>query len=54
MYGQPMKKPLIVVIVALLAFGFYGLNLNHYLTLDSLKVSLGQFEDLRKASPIFV
>jgi len=38
----------------LLAFGFFALDLNHYLTLDGMKASLGQFEAQRAASPLGV
>ena len=48
-YGQPMKKILIVVTAALLAFGFFALDLNHYLTLEGMKASLGHFQAQRAA-----
>jgi pyruvate/2-oxoglutarate dehydrogenase complex dihydrolipoamide dehydrogenase (E3) component/uncharacterized membrane protein YdjX (TVP38/TMEM64 family) len=49
-----MKKILILSAAALLAFGFFALDLNHYLTLDGMKASLGQFEAQRAASPVVV
>jgi pyruvate/2-oxoglutarate dehydrogenase complex dihydrolipoamide dehydrogenase (E3) component/uncharacterized membrane protein YdjX (TVP38/TMEM64 family) len=49
-----MKKLLILSAAALLAFGFFALDLNHYLTLDGMKTSLGQFEAQRAASPVVV
>lgn len=49
-----MKKVAIVVAAACLALVFFGLDLNHYLTLDGLKASLGQFEAWRAASPVWV
>lgn len=49
-----MKKLLILVTAALLAFGFFALDLNQYLTLDGMKASLGQFEAQRAASPFEV
>lgn len=49
-----MKKLLILSAAALLAFGFFALELNHYLTLDGMKASLGQFEAQRAASPVVV
>jgi len=47
-----MKKLLIVATAALVAFGFIALDLNHYLTLDGVKVGLVQFEAQRAASPM--
>jgi pyruvate/2-oxoglutarate dehydrogenase complex dihydrolipoamide dehydrogenase (E3) component/uncharacterized membrane protein YdjX (TVP38/TMEM64 family) len=49
-----MKKPLILVTAAILALGFFALDLNQYLTLEGLKASLGQFEAQRAASPLAV
>lgn len=49
-----MKKLLILSAAALLAFGFFALDLNRYLTLDGMKASLGQFEAQRGASPVVV
>ncbi|MDD2808010.1 bifunctional TVP38/TMEM64 family protein/FAD-dependent oxidoreductase [Rhodoferax sp.] len=49
-----MKKILILVTAALLAFGFFALDLNQYLTLEGMKASLGQFETQRAASPLIV
>ncbi|MFZ3084001.1 FAD-dependent oxidoreductase [Rhodoferax ferrireducens] len=49
-----MKKLLILSAAALLAFGFFAMDLNHYLTLDGMKASLGQFEAQRAASPVVV
>lgn len=49
-----MKKLLILSAAALLAFGFFALDLNRYLTLDGMKASLGQFEAQRAASPVVV
>ncbi|WPC68481.1 FAD-dependent oxidoreductase [Rhodoferax ferrireducens] len=49
-----MKKLLILSAAALLAFGFFALDLNRYLTLDGMKASLGQFESQRAASPVVV
>ena len=46
-----MKKILILATAALLVFGFFALDLNHYLTLEGMKASLGQFETQRVASP---
>ena len=46
-----MKKTLILATAALLVFVFFALDLNHYLTLEGLKASLGQFEAQRAASP---
>ena len=49
-----MKKILILVVVALLIFGFFTLDLNRYLTLDGMKASLSQFEAQRAAAPVAV
>jgi pyruvate/2-oxoglutarate dehydrogenase complex dihydrolipoamide dehydrogenase (E3) component/uncharacterized membrane protein YdjX (TVP38/TMEM64 family) len=49
-----MKKFLILLVLALLAFAFFALDLNRYLTLDGLKGSLAQFEALRADSPVGV
>ncbi len=50
-----MKKITIVVVAALfLALIFFALDLNSYLSLHSLKVSLVQFEAWRAASPVLV
>jgi pyruvate/2-oxoglutarate dehydrogenase complex dihydrolipoamide dehydrogenase (E3) component/uncharacterized membrane protein YdjX (TVP38/TMEM64 family) len=49
-----MKKTLILVTAAILALGFFALDLNQYLTLEGLKASLGQFEAQRAASPLAV
>lgn len=49
-----MKKILIVVIATFLVVAFFTLNLNRFLTLDGLKSSLEQFENLRVASPMLV
>lgn len=51
---QTMKKLLILLAVALLAYGFFALDLNHSLTLDGLKANLGKFEARRAASPVGV
>ena len=47
-----MKKTLILVSAALMVYGFFALNLNHYLTLEGMKASLGQFEAQRATSPL--
>jgi len=49
-----MKKPLILIATALLGAGFFALELNHYLTLEGMKASLGYFESLRSAAPFQV
>ena len=49
-----MKKPLILITSALLVVAFFALDLNHYLTLDGMKASLGQFDAQRAASPVAV
>ncbi|MHB1676197.1 MAG: FAD-dependent oxidoreductase [Sulfuriferula sp.] len=49
-----MKKITIIGVVALLAIGFFALDLNHFLTLNGLKTGLGQFEMWRAASPVWV
>ncbi len=46
-----MKKLLILGLAALLVLGFFALDLQHYLTLQGLQASLGQFEAQRAASP---
>ena len=53
-YGKPLKKLLILFVAALLILGFFSFDLNHYLTLDGLKASLGQFEIWRATSPVAV
>ncbi|MBP9061749.1 MAG: VTT domain-containing protein, partial [Rhodoferax sp.] len=49
-----MKKILILVTAAALAWGFFTLGLQQYLTLDGMKAGLGQFETQRTASPLMV
>ena len=49
-----MKKIIIIIVVALLAWTFFALDLNHVLTLEGLKSGLGQFETWRVQSPILV
>ncbi|TXT40639.1 MAG: mercuric reductase [Comamonadaceae bacterium] len=49
-----MKKILILATAAVLVFGFFALDLNHVLTLDGMKASLGQFEAQRAAAPLRV
>jgi len=49
-----VKKILLLVTVALLAIGFFALDLNQYLTLEGMKASLGHFEAQRAASPFGV
>lgn len=49
-----MKKAVFVIAAGLLGFAFFALDLNHVLTLAGLKVSLGQFELWRAASPFLV
>lgn len=49
-----MKKIILLVVVALLAAVFFAMDLQHILTLDGLKSSLGQFETLRADSPILI
>jgi len=49
-----MRKISIVVAALFLALIFFALDLNSYLSLHSLKVSLGQFEAWRAASPVLV
>jgi pyruvate/2-oxoglutarate dehydrogenase complex dihydrolipoamide dehydrogenase (E3) component/uncharacterized membrane protein YdjX (TVP38/TMEM64 family) len=49
-----MKKLLTLLVAVLLVSGFFAFDLNHYLTLDGLKGSLGQFEAQRTASPMLV
>jgi pyruvate/2-oxoglutarate dehydrogenase complex dihydrolipoamide dehydrogenase (E3) component/uncharacterized membrane protein YdjX (TVP38/TMEM64 family) len=49
-----MKKILILVTAAALAWGFFALGLHKYLTLDGMKAGLGQFEAQRSASPLTV
>jgi pyruvate/2-oxoglutarate dehydrogenase complex dihydrolipoamide dehydrogenase (E3) component/uncharacterized membrane protein YdjX (TVP38/TMEM64 family) len=49
-----MKKAVLVIAAGLLGFAFFALDLNHVLTLAGLKVSLGQFELWRAASPFLV
>lgn len=49
-----MKKALILAVAGVLALGFFALDLGHYLTLEGMKASLGQFEAQRAASPVGV
>lgn len=49
-----MKKILILITAVFLAFGFFALDLNQYLTLDEMKTSLGHFEAQRASSPVGV
>jgi len=49
-----MKKITIVVAALFLVLIFFILDLNSYLSLHSLKASLGQFEAWRAASPVLV
>ncbi|MEN9375953.1 MAG: hypothetical protein RL710_1110, partial [Pseudomonadota bacterium] len=49
-----MKKILILLTAAALAWGFFALGLHKYLTLDGMKAGLGQFEAQRSASPLTV
>jgi pyruvate/2-oxoglutarate dehydrogenase complex dihydrolipoamide dehydrogenase (E3) component/uncharacterized membrane protein YdjX (TVP38/TMEM64 family) len=49
-----MKKITIVVVALFLVLIFFTLDLNSYLSLHSLKASLGQFEAWRAASPVLV
>ena len=49
-----MKKITIVVAALFLVLVFFTLDLNSYLSLHSLKASLGQFEAWRAASPVLV
>ena len=51
-----MKRTAIVIAASLLAFAFafFALDLNHFLTLEGIKASLGQFEEWRAASPVLV
>jgi uncharacterized membrane protein YdjX (TVP38/TMEM64 family) len=44
-------KRLLVLIFALAILAFFGLHLNRYLTLDTLKSGQSAFESLRAASP---
>lgn len=49
-----MRKISIVVAAIFLVLIFFALDLNSYLSLHSLKTSLGQFEVWRAASPVLV
>ncbi len=49
-----MRKITLVVAAIFLVLIFFALDLNSYLSLHSLKVSLGQFEAWRAASPVLV
>jgi len=49
-----MRKISIVVAVIFLVLIFFALDLNSYLSLHSLKTSLGQFEVWRAASPVLI
>lgn len=49
-----MKKILILLVAALLVIVFFALDLNRYLTLEGMKASLSQFEELRSATPVAV
>lgn len=49
-----MKKIMIVVAALFLVLIFFILDLNSFLSLHSLKASLGQFEAWRAASPVLV
>ena len=49
-----MKKITIVVAALFLVLIFFILDLNSYLSLHSIKASLGQFEAWRAASPVLV
>jgi len=49
-----MKKITIVVAALFLVLVFFTLDLNSYLSLHSIKASLGQFEAWRAASPVLV
>ncbi len=49
-----MQKLTIIIALIFLILIFFTLDLDSYLSLQSLKTSLGQFEALRAASPILV
>ena len=49
-----MKKPLIVLLLAVLALAFFALDLHHFLTLDGLKASMGQLLTWQANSPLLV
>lgn len=49
-----MKKIIVAGVASLLGFAFFTLDLNHFLTLEGLKASLGEFEVWRAASPVVV
>ena len=49
-----MQKITIIIALILVILIFFALDLNSYLSLQSLKASLGQFETLRATSPILV
>jgi uncharacterized membrane protein YdjX (TVP38/TMEM64 family) len=49
-----MNKLLLLLVVSALVYGYLAFGLNHPLSLESIKASLGQFEALRAASPLGV
>lgn len=49
-----IKKVLLVLIVLLAVIGFFTFGLDHYLTLEALKQSQGEFADLKARSPWLV
>ncbi|MBC3884069.1 FAD-dependent oxidoreductase [Undibacterium griseum] len=49
-----MKKVIILTFIALIIFTYVALDLDNHLTLDGLKVGLGQFETWRATSPLLV
>lgn len=49
-----MKKPILLLIIATLVAGFFYFDVNQLLSLEGLKASLEQFEQLRNAQPVLV
>lgn len=49
-----MKKIILLIVVAMLVWIFFALDLHHLLSLDGLKTSLVQFEKWRAQSPILI
>ncbi len=47
-----MKKAVIIIAVGLIAVAFFSLGLNHFLTLDGIKESVGQVQAWQAAKPI--
>ena len=49
-----MKKLVLLIGIAGLVIGFLYFDINQFLTLEGLKVSLGRFENWRTTTPLLV